>query len=683
MHRFFRRVRLRTLLIVAFAFQAILAVLLTEIVSLRNVDFAVSDLSGKLRVETADRISEQLYSLFNIAHLINETNLIALERGDIDLALETHNPVLDRYLIEQMELFESVRWISLASEDGGNYLGVYCYALDDALYIVEVNKETDFRSTAYHVTADGARADLAWQNDRVYDARTRPWYKSAVKAGRSHWCEIYRDAGSPRLYLTASAPVYNKSNDLLGVCGVDIDLKDISEYLNSISFSEMGEIFIIDKAGTLIASRYDEASADSVSEDISNQIQANQSSKPLIAATMDAFSKEFSSMSLVQINESCQFDFNYDGKRDFVQISPFSDGRGIDWLIVLVMPEESFLNRVYANRRTTIMLCLVAALIAIFIGMMLANWITNPIRQLNEGAKSLAKGEWEKSLDVSREDEIGELSRSFNSMAVQLTDLVSSLEEKVQKRTKQLNLKNEEVTKQNKTLQALNTELQRLRGLEQKEKIKALEDVEKAQLEALRSQLNPHFLYNSLNSILALVELDPKAAAEMILKLSSLCRLTLTQDSDKLSTVSSELDVISNYLSLEKIRWSEKLVYTSEIEEGLHETKIPPFLFQTLVENAIKYGQRTSPLPLQIELKVRSENGRLLLEVNNTGKWYEQDRSDKAGGTNIGISNLKKRLVRFFHSDQELRISCEDGWVRVTIDLPFHYNDDCTIDEHN
>ncbi|MEJ1934246.1 PAS domain S-box protein, partial [Nostoc sp. NIES-2111] len=144
--------------------------------------------------------------------------------------------------------------------------------------------------------------------------------------------------------------------------------------------------------------------------------------------------------------------FKIDSKRQFIQVLPFQERRGIDWLIVVVVPEEDFMSEINANTRTTIILCIVALIIAIIVGLLIVNSINKAVIILKESALALAQGEWEKRIEIKRTDELGELARAFNSMADQLADYNSILEQQVAKRTLELQ---QEIAERKQAEQAL------------------------------------------------------------------------------------------------------------------------------------------------------------------------------------------------------------------------------------
>ena len=159
-----------------------------------------------------------------------------------------------------------------------------------------------------------------------------------------------------------------------------------------------------------------------------------------------------------------------------------------------------------------------------------------------------------------------------------------------------------------------------------------------SELKNLRSQLNPHFLFNSLYSIRALIELDPEKAKSSVTTLSNLLRQSLILGKEKLITLEEELKLAKNYLDLEKIRFEERLEVRWHIENELLSFEIPPFSLQMLVENAIKHGISNLQSGGIIEIYGLRKNNEILIEVCNTGEIIDKKE------VGIGIENINKRL---------------------------------------
>lgn len=236
-----------------------------------------------------------------------------------------------------------------------------------------------------------------------------------------------------------------------------------------------------------------------------------------------------------------------------------------------------------------------------------------------------------------------------------------------------------ELAHSNAQLAASNADLARLHKLELDEKIAAQLAEEKARLEVLRYQLNPHFLYNSLNSIYGLVFENARGAGEMVLRLSDFCRATLTGAKDELPTLAAEFSALHAYLDVEKVRWGEKLQIEFTVAPDVEQIRVPPFLLLPLVENAIKHGIRTTRRVLQLNIhafSVDQETGAadrdasrtLVIEVANTGEWLPPDPA-RPGSTGIGLENLRQRLRRYYPGAHEFTTDAKNGWVVVRLRL--------------
>ncbi len=218
-------------------------------------------------------------------------------------------------------------------------------------------------------------------------------------------------------------------------------------------------------------------------------------------------------------------------------------------------------------------------------------------------------------------------------------------------------------------LRRSNAELARLHRLELDEKSAARLAEEEARLEVLRYQLNPHFLYNALNSIYSLVLTTPPAAANMVLRLSDFCRIALDRRHEEHTTVGAEFDKLAIYLDIEKARWGDSLHIAVEADEVARRAEMPPFLLLPLVENAMKYGGATSPDELHVKVSARAEpDGALVLTVANSGEWVQRtDSSPPFSG--IGLTNLRQRLQRYHPQAHEISIDTKGGWVVVSLRL--------------
>lgn len=183
------------------------------------------------------------------------------------------------------------------------------------------------------------------------------------------------------------------------------------------------------------------------------------------------------------------------------------------------------------------------------------------------------------------------------------------------------------------------------------------------ELRNLRSQLNPHFIFNALNSIRALVDEDPAKSKNAITQLSNILRNSLTVDRQRLVSFSEEMEVVLDYLALETIRYEERLKTQFQIEPASMEYMIPPLMVQTLVENGIKHGISTLKNGGTISISSSVVNGSLNIQIRNTGYYTIGKPKTKTG---FGILNTKKRLELIYGDQATFRIFNENKSTVLT-----------------
>jgi len=186
-----------------------------------------------------------------------------------------------------------------------------------------------------------------------------------------------------------------------------------------------------------------------------------------------------------------------------------------------------------------------------------------------------------------------------------------------------------------------------------------------AELKALQAQVNPHFFFNSLNSVRALIFENPQSAAQMIDQLATLMRFTLASSYAETVPLKEELEAVQSYLAIEKIRFEERLSVALDIAGGMETVSIPPMSVQTLVENAVKYGVEQSSAGTEIRIRASHANGTALVEVANRGALAKPGSS-----TRVGLSNARKRLLHAKGHDSSLDLVERDGWVHATLTFP-------------
>ncbi|NJM27386.1 MAG: HAMP domain-containing protein [Pseudanabaena sp. RU_4_16] len=430
---------LRVVLVVPFVLQILATVGLVGYFSFRNGQQTVSDLTSQLRRELTSRIEGKLRTYTEIPHAINRLNASAIAKGDLDVS-----DAKGEYILwQEIQIFPVVSYIYCGDREGA-FFGVRRLEADRSVQLRLSNTSTGRIFHAYSLDAQGSRFRLVGKGNKPFDPLVRPWYSSALVKGEPTWSEIYADFSTSLPTITASVPVYNTADrSLLGVCATDFFLpQEMSQFLSNLQIGKTGSAFIIERSGLLVATSTQEPTIAANGTKF-KRLPATVSGNPTVQATANYLRDRFDNFKQIQVSQ--QLDFKMDNRRQFVQVSPFKDEYGLDWLIVTVLPEADFMEQIHANTNTTILLCIAALVTGIGICYLTARWITKPILKLNESAKALANGDWAQTVEIDRSGDLGDLAKSFNHMAQQLTSHSHNLEQQVAEQTAALRASQEQL----------------------------------------------------------------------------------------------------------------------------------------------------------------------------------------------------------------------------------------------
>ncbi len=413
---------LRTVLIVPFILQIIAAVGLVGYLSFRNGQQTVNNLVTQLQQGVNSRVKEKIHTYLEVADQVNKANISAFDRGIWNF---------NDFSSQEQQAWEQIQitsWSPMTIVGFGNTRGGHraVERLQDGTLVIRAAADNGGIYTTYATNSQG-RPTKVISTSNPFDSRTRPWYIVAVQARHSAWTSIYPHIFTGELLLALSAPIYDKNTDnLLGVTYIIRSLDDISKFLRQIEISKSGKIFIIERDGLLVATSTTEKPYIRNSN-VKNQkrLAATSSSNRLIRLTAQYLNDRYGNLAFAK---SEQLNFTNKEGRYFVQVTPLYDERGLDWLIVTVIPEADFMQEINANNRTTLLLCIAALCGAILVGMVTSRWIVEPILRLNLAAKEIAKGHWDNTVEIKRKDEVGQLAISFNRMADQLQGFFTTLE---------------------------------------------------------------------------------------------------------------------------------------------------------------------------------------------------------------------------------------------------------------
>jgi hypothetical protein len=193
-----------------------------------------------------------------------------------------------------------------------------------------------------------------------------------------------------------------------------------------------------------------------------------------------------------------------------------------------------------------------------------------------------------------------------------------------------------------------------------------------ARLDALRKQLQPHFLFNTLNTVSILIDEDTEAARNMLVRLSDLLRATLDRSKAHEVSLRQEIEFIEGYLEIERTRFQDRLTVEMEIDPGALEARVPDLILQPIVENAIRHGVAPRSRAGVIGIRAERLNGSLRLEVRDNGGGLRGE-GEKTGNGGVGIANTRARLAHMYGADHRFEMGdLAGGGLLVNITIPFH-----------
>ena len=189
-----------------------------------------------------------------------------------------------------------------------------------------------------------------------------------------------------------------------------------------------------------------------------------------------------------------------------------------------------------------------------------------------------------------------------------------------------------------------------------------------AELRALEGQVNPHFLFNCLNTIRGMISENPAEAQDMVTRLANIFRYNLQQHREHTVPLSQEIEIVSDYLALEAIRFEDRLRVSISIDPAAANAAVPGMLLQTLVENALKHGLAKLPEGGEVSIHASMLKDQLVLRVENTGSIAEA--SVAQNGTQVGLKNARERLRLLYGDRASLSLTNGDGRVTATVLIP-------------
>ncbi len=315
------------------------------------------------------------------------------------------------------------------------------------------------------------------------------------------------------------------------------------------------------------------------------------------------------------------------------------------WHVLVVQPRNALLHQLNRIQWITLLIGFITLLISLAVSLSVSGVITKPIRQIVLSMKKFQRGDFSQNVTLRGNDEIGQLGNGYNTMVQRIKNLIDDVY-----------------------------------AFEIKQR--------QAELKLLQSQINPHFLYNTLNSIAwsAHKNNDPQVA-DMIYSLSGIFKISLNEGKDVIA-LQQELELVGHYLSLQKMRFPNKLTYEIELQPELEQVSIPKLLIQPLVENAIVHG--IEPLTddagfVRVSAAPSADGSRMEIEITDNGVGIREELlrklnqqlpperdSTEPEGENFALFNIKNRIRLYYGEGADMHIQSVAGsGTRVLLTLPY------------
>ncbi|MGA9377710.1 MAG: PAS domain S-box protein, partial [Phormidium sp.] len=431
---------LRWVLVVPFVLQTVGAVTLVGYLSFRSGQRIVENLAHQLMTEVGNRTTLYLDKTLEVPHLVNELNADAIALGIIPNFQAEDTEILEKFFSRQISRFPSVSTIAIANERGGmigsgqkdSFPLSIGSGQKNPFPLASVYRTERFAKGTYSISDVDAqgnkiRTQVITQN---YDARTRPWYQTPKQAGKEIWSPIYQFiTRTNTLGISAGLPIYNSYGKFQGVLATDITLNHFNQFLSTLQISPSGQVFMIERSGLLIASSTNYPLF-TLQDGKLQRTKAVESKNPIMGETTARLIKRFQSLNYIHNIE--QFEIAQTQTKQFVQVIPFRDRFGLDWLIVIVVPESDFIGEIKANIYRTALLCSLALMGSILLGLWTARKITQPIQNLNFCTQAFSAGKPVSPLSPTGIQEVDALRVGFNQMMTQLNASFQALQENQQ-----------------------------------------------------------------------------------------------------------------------------------------------------------------------------------------------------------------------------------------------------------
>lgn len=427
--QYLSHIPLSVILKVPYTLQIMVVVGLTGWLSLRHGQVAIHQLALELRQEITHHVHHYIDDQVAMVERINRTNVAAIKMGLLPLDdMET----MGHFFWQQMQIY-SVGYVNFANPKG-EFIGVE--RKNNGQLFINETRASDLNSMSIYQTNFQGERTTATAIAAPTPVTEEGWYAAAAETRQPVWSDIYNWNDQPDvLSISSSYPIYDEQQKLLGVMGVDLIVSQMNYFLATLEKQQDGVIFIMEPNGLLVATSSPFPSYQ-VTEDGARRLLATESADPLIQATATFLQGQPSVLAVD--SESRSLTFSFERMPHYVNAMSYRDSPGLDWMIVVVVPQSSFMSQIHDNTRLTVLMCLLAAAVATLLGLFLSRWINQPIRRLVVASQAIARGDLDYTINVHSIQEFETLASSFNTMALQLKTSFTQLENRVNQRTAEL-----------------------------------------------------------------------------------------------------------------------------------------------------------------------------------------------------------------------------------------------------
>ncbi|OYQ63494.1 hypothetical protein B9G53_16720 [Pseudanabaena sp. SR411] len=448
--------------------QITVAVGLTGWISFVSSEKAVQKLTRELCENLNDRVEEKINAYLSESVWVNQATAIALSNG----AVNPNN--LEQV---QRDIFNKVKELNTQNilffgNENGTMVGIEHRNNSKFLLRIREDNNNPNRPT-YELNNNGSRGKVI--ANEIYDHRTRPWYIAAKQSGKAIWSSIFVSTTDGELSTTRATPIYTSEGNLQGVVGINVSLKQISQYILETRPTDQWHVFVVESNGRLVAS----TSSSPMFEKEGTQVkrfEAAQSKDLKLQKAALAIQNQLGGFTNLKDSRVIEFDFN--GETYIASADRINQNLDLDWSVGIIVPKAIFMKEIDDNSRTTVVIIILSLLTSILILIyIIRRQISVPLDRLMGATEVIAKGNFDIQLDVSRQDELGRLAYFFNHMSQQLQESFHKLEKtneeleiRVDQRTHELKKAKEQAEEANKLksafLASLTLELEKGREMQ-------------------------------------------------------------------------------------------------------------------------------------------------------------------------------------------------------------------------